>query len=160
MINALRLLIDRVMLRGVSTPSATHSIECSRAMAVALSTVLYALSLTPSHAQSRKADPAKGKVLFKQRCGVCHSTVASAPAAIAPNLAGVVGRPAGSTSFNYSRALKKFAQPWTITSLDKFLTAPGAMVPGTFMAISVPKPDERRDIVAYLATNKGAPASK
>ena len=56
--------------------------------------------------------------------------------------------------------MKAFAQTWTPELLDKFLTAPGVLAPGTFMVIAVPKPDERKDIVAYLATNKGAQDAK
>ena len=89
-----------------------------------------------------------GGTLFKQRCGSCHSGPTSP---IAPNLAGVVGRRAASTSFNYSPALKASGLTWTRPNLDRFLTGPQQMVPGTRMVIRVSDPAERGAIIAYLA---------
>jgi cytochrome c len=92
-------------------------------------------------------DPVAGSALFKQRCGVCH--------AVAPDLHGVLGRKAASApTFTYSPALKASNLTWTPERLDQFLTGPQSMVPGTFMVITVPKPDERANVVAYLASLK------
>lgn len=99
------------------------------------------------------ADAGHGQALFGQRCAMCHSTDGSAK--IGPSLAGVVGRKAGSVSgFTYSSALKASNLTWTKPSLDKFLTAPAKMVPGTRMAVSIPSQTDRADMVAYLATLK------
>lgn len=118
---------------------------------------LFALALVaagPAAAQSVKGDAAKGATLFKQRCGFCHSVVLPVAPGPAPNLKGVVGRKAASTDFSYSTALAAANLQWTAPNLDKFLTAPAAMVPGTFMVVSVPKPDERASIISYLASLK------
>jgi cytochrome c2 len=109
-----------------------------------------------AHAAAAPAgDAAKGSALFKQRCSVCHSIVDDTGPRPAPSLKGVVGRPAGSIpAFKYSPALKASKLKWDRASLDKFLTAPGTMVPGTFMVISLPNAAEREDVLAYLATLK------
>jgi cytochrome c len=101
-----------------------------------------------------KGDAAKGETLFKQRCSACHSIATPPPPGPAPNLRGVVGRKAGAANFKYSKALPASGLTWTAQNLDKFLAAPATVIPGTFMVIAVPKPDERRDLIAYLATVK------
>jgi len=121
--------------------------------AVALSAVLALVTGGSALAQA-KGDTAKGEALFKQRCSACHSVVAPPPPGPAPNLRGVVGRKAASTTFKYSPALAKSGLTWSAQQLDQFLATPGGVVPGTFMAISVPKAEERRDLIAYLATVK------
>lgn len=102
-----------------------------------------------------KGDAVAGGVLFKQRCGICHSIVADGKPTPGPLLRGVVGRKAATVpGFSYSAALKASKLTWNAARIDKFITAPQTMVPGTFMVISVPKPDERANVVAYLASLK------
>jgi cytochrome c len=68
-----------------------------------------------------------------------------------PALAGVYGRAAGSVaSFQYSPALQKSKLRWTSETLDKWLTDPDKLVPNNDMSFSVPNPDERSAIIAYL----------
>jgi cytochrome c len=98
-------------------------------------------------------DAAAGGELFKQRCSVCHATTGDKPG-IGPSLAGVVGRKAASTGFTYSAALKASGLVWNPKTLDSFLTAPGQLVSGTRMVISVSDPKQRADVVAYLGTLK------
>jgi cytochrome c len=93
-----------------------------------------------------------GATLFKQRCSVCHSVKAGGPSALGPNLSGITGRKAGSTKFAYTPALKAANISWTKENLDKYVTAPTKMVPGTRMVISVTDPAQRAAIVAYLGT--------
>jgi cytochrome c len=118
---------------------------------------LAALAL-PALAQAAPAvvgDAAKGEALFKQRCAICHYVVEDNKTHPAPLLKGVVGRKAASTSFKgYSPALKASGKTWTTATLDTFLTDPGKLVPGTFMVVSLPKDDERHDVIAYLASLK------
>lgn len=102
------------------------------------------------------AAPAKpdGAVLFKQRCQLCHQAVAGKPSPLGPNLAGVEGRKAGIAKFAYSPALKASAVVWTRPNLDRFLTAPTKMVPGTRMVIAVSDPAQRAAIVEFLSKAK------
>lgn len=96
-------------------------------------------------------DAAAGGADFKQRCQTCHS---GQPNAIAPNLAGVAGRKAASTSFNYSAALKASGLTWSPATLDKFLASPARTVPGTRMLVSTPDAKQRANLIAYLETLK------
>lgn len=99
-------------------------------------------------------DTAAGATVFKQRCSVCHKSEAGAPAGIGPNLAGVAGRAAGSTAFNYSPALKNSHLKWDKATLDRYLSGPSKLVPGTRMSVSVSDPVQRTALIAYLATLK------
>ncbi len=73
-------------------------------------------------------------------------------------MAGVVGRRAGTAQFGYSQAMRQTDFVWTTSSLQKFLTSPSALVPGTSMALQVRSAKDRRDLVAYLATLRATPA--
>ena len=101
-----------------------------------------------------QADP--GEAPFKQRCQSCHTVApggASGP--LAPNLRGVVGRKAaGSTYKTYSPALKASKLVWTAANLDKYLAAPGKLVPGTRMVIAVSDPAQRALLIAYMAKQR------
>jgi cytochrome c len=73
---------------------------------------------------------------------------------MAPNLYGVVGRKAASTAFGYSAALKASGLTWDPATLDRFLTSPMKLVPGTRMLIPVSDPKQRADLIAYLGSLK------
>ena len=118
--------------------------------------VLLLLGAASAAAQAPQAgDAAHGKVLFLQTCALCHSTGQDAkpPVGQGPLLAGVVGRMAGSlANFGYTKALQNSHLSWDTATLDKFLTNPGALVPGTNMPMIVPNPSDRSDLIAYLAS--------
>lgn len=97
-----------------------------------------------------RAQDVGGERLFRQRCGACHSLQAGQNG-IGPHLAGVIGRTAGSLeAARYSDALRDSGIVWDSGSLDAFLAAPGEVVPGTRMTVSVPDPDQRATIITYL----------
>jgi cytochrome c len=109
---------------------------------------------TPALAQEA---PPTGEEVFKQRCSLCHRVKpapAKAPAALGPNLAGVVGRVSGTGTFNYSPALVAAKVQWTKANLDKYLVAPTKMVAGTKMIIALLDAKQRRAVIEYLATVK------
>lgn len=111
---------------------------------------------TAGSAQAQGADPAvRGKLLFLQ-CGACHAVAPGAPAKVGPNLSGVVGRKAGAVAgFKYSPALAKAGLGWDEGNLDKWLMAPAKLVPGTIMLFpGLPKPEDRKAVIAYLKTLK------
>jgi cytochrome c len=108
----------------------------------------------PAPPPAPAGDAAVGATLFKQRCSVCHSIVDDGKVTPGPLMLGLVGRKPGSAKFTYSPAMKAQGGTWTTARLYQFLEAPGKIVPGTFMVISLPKPDERANVVAYLATLK------
>jgi cytochrome c len=92
-----------------------------------------------------------GALLFQQRCAACHTVAPGGRAGLAPSLSGLVGRKAASTQFNYSPALKASKLTWTRANLDRYLTGPGQMVPGTRMVISISDPAQRAAILNFLA---------
>jgi cytochrome c len=113
----------------------------SAAAALATATMLPAQAARPD-----------GGALFRQRCASCHSVSPGQRPVLAPNLSGVVGRKAGSTAFaSYSPALKSSNLTWTRANLDRFLTAPSRLVPGTRMVVSIPDVQQRSAVLDYLA---------
>jgi cytochrome c len=104
------------------------------------------LALSPAEAGN-----IRGKLLFL-RCASCHD-ISSAPSQkTGPNLKGVVGRPSGSLpGYQYSAAMQKAHLVWTAPTLDKWLTNPNALVPGTAMAFAgLPSEADRQAVIAYL----------
>ncbi|MBL9049000.1 MAG: cytochrome c family protein [Tabrizicola sp.] len=98
------------------------------------------------------ADPAAGEAVFK-KCGSCHKLDGSD--GVGPHLNGVVGRNhAAAAGFAYSEAMAaKAAEPWTPEALFAFLENPKKDMPGTKMAFAgLPKPEDRANVIAYLAT--------
>jgi cytochrome c len=92
-------------------------------------------------------DAAHGKDLY-QGCQACHSVDEND---LGPRHRGVVGRRAGSIEdYSYSPALKGSGLTWNESTLDRWLTNPSALVPGTKMFFKVDDPQARADIIAYL----------
>lgn len=121
----------------------------------AMLAVLLALAAMVSAQQAAvAASPPDGESVFRQRCQACHSATPEEPARIGPNLAGVVGRKAATTAFNYSPALRASGVNWTRANLDRFLTGPSRMVPGTRMAVALTDKAQRATLIDYLATRK------
>jgi glucose/arabinose dehydrogenase len=119
------------------------------------------VALNPAGAQTN-GDANHGKALFQLNCAVCHTdTLGPGNVAMAkqgPSLVGVFGRRAGTgPNFNYTKSLKESGLTWDSSTLDRFLTNPNAMVPGTTMAMIVASPADRADVIGYLSSLK-APA--
>lgn len=71
-----------------------------------------------------------GKLLYNNSCRTCHSTSAD-DNRLGPNLADIVGRPAGAAQgYAYSSAMKSADFEWTVAKLDDFIANPDAVVPG------------------------------
>jgi cytochrome c len=121
-----------------------------------LVTALLLLCSISSIAKAEDGDPAKGQKIF-MKCQVCHSLDAGTNK-IGPSLHGVIGRPSASeANFNYSDAMKNAHVTWDAATLDKYLTNPKAMVPGTKMLFpGLPKPEDRANVIAYLQQAAGS----
>lgn len=90
----------------------------------------------------------RGAAIYETRCAACHSLDANR---VGPAHRGVFGRAAGTApGYRYSPALKASKLVWTADTLDRWLTNPVAMVPGTRMGIRVASPQDRADAIAYL----------
>jgi cytochrome c len=113
-------------------------------------------SLALSTFAAAAGDATKGLEIFKQRCGICHSTETTGGPALGPNLRGVVGRKAGThPEFHmYSPALTGSKLTLDLKTLDSFLAAPMTKVPGTVMPMALPDDGERADVIAFLSSLK------
>jgi cytochrome c len=100
-------------------------------------------------------DPALGQKIFL-KCQVCHSIEAGTNK-VGPSLHGLIGRHSATiATFNYSPAMKNANVTWDPPTLDKYLTNPKAMVPGTKMLFpGLPKAEDRANLIAYLKQAAG-----
>lgn len=93
-------------------------------------------------------DATRGKLVFEKRCTGCHALEANREG---PRLSDVYGRKAGTApSFGYSAGLKNAGFTWNEAMLEKWLTDPDLVVKDNNMSFSVPKAQERLDIIAFL----------
>ncbi|HVI88322.1 MAG TPA: cytochrome c family protein [Dongiaceae bacterium] len=101
-------------------------------------------------------DPAAGQKVFV-KCQTCHSLDAGTNK-VGPSLHGLIGRHSASIdTYSYSPAMKSANVTWDPETLDKYLTNPRAMVPGTKMLFpGLPKPDDRANLIAYLKQAAGS----
>jgi len=118
---------------------------------------LVLVSLTGGRAMAG-GDPARGADLFRQNCAPCHSQE-PAQNLVGPSLYSVVGRSAASISdFSYSAAMKSSGVVWTEDQLMAYLKAPRRFIPGVKMMFpGLSDEKDRENVIAYLATLRGAP---
>ncbi len=112
------------------------------------------LAAPAAFAGDLKGDPARGKELFQSNaCSTCHGVTEGDNGKVGPNLLGLFGRKAGTTpALLGSENLKKYGVTWNAETLDEFLANPNAKVPGTAMVGLLADPQQRADVIAYLAT--------
>ncbi|HEU4602039.1 MAG TPA: PQQ-dependent sugar dehydrogenase, partial [Steroidobacteraceae bacterium] len=107
------------------------------------------------------ADASAGRSTFRSQCTVCHSAEPNdGGGAQGPDLNGVFGRKAGSTSFAYTKALKDSNLTWDAATLDRFLAAPTKVVPGTNMVVAIPAKQDRDNLIAYFRSLSEHPVSQ
>ena len=114
-----------------------------------------ALFIGPTAAIAQTGDADRGANLFK-KCAACHMVGPDARKRAGPVLNDIMGAPAaGQSDYRYSNAFKAAATDgliWTNATLDAFLENPKAYIPRTKMSFrGLPKPQDRADIIAYLA---------
>ena len=119
-------------------------------MALRIPALLALLCATLAATAPAMADPAGGEAIYRQRCQMCHGKPGT-PSPLGPSLSGVIGRKAGSTTFNHSPALRQSGIVWSRAALDRFLAAPQKAVPGTKMVIALPDPAQRKAVLDFLA---------
>ncbi len=93
-------------------------------------------------------DPARGEAIYA-RCQACHALTYDRTG---PHHCGLFGRRAGSVpGFAYSPAMVRSGIVWNGATLDRFLSNPTRMVPGTLMGYAgIADPQERADLIAWL----------
>jgi len=117
---------------------------------------ILAPTIRAAETASDMPDIEHGKATFNTMCGVCHSVQKTGGPVEGPNLLGLVGREAASQPdfAKYSEALKASNVIWSAETLNRFLTNPMMMVPGTLMPMLIADDKTRTDVIAYLATLK------
>ena len=132
---------------------------------LAVITFLTAVDATTLVVADDQAGPAdakvlkRGKLLFLQ-CTACHD-ITPAPQnsdsevmvnKVGPNLHGLIGRSAGTAAgYQYSDALRNSGLIWDKPTIDRWITNPAVVVPGTLMPyIGMPNEADRRALIAYL----------
>ncbi len=114
-------------------------------------TLLAVLSLATGNDAAATGDPKRGAQVF-QACMACHS-VMSGEHLTGPSLAHIWNRNAGTVAkfFRYSGALKGSDLVWNEANLDKWLSDPAQLVPGTSMTFpGLKESKDRQDVIAYL----------
>jgi cytochrome c len=97
-------------------------------------------------------DVTLGMALYHQRCTACHAIDSNK---IGPAHRGVMGRRVGSLpGYKYSDELARSRLRWTPQTLNAWLEDPEQLVAGQRMGFQVDSPQERADLIAYLATLK------
>lgn len=105
------------------------------------------------------ANPAKGEAQFK-KCAACHTIAKGAPAAIGPNLWGILGlKHAHMASFGYSPAMQgTHDKTWDWDALSHWIENPKKYIPGNKMSFAgIGKAQDRADLIAYLNTQSDSP---
>jgi cytochrome c len=120
--------------------------------AVVMMALAAMLAVQPAAPSFASGDAAHGAKVY-QDCMICHSLDKNE---IGPKHRDVFGSKAGSVpGYDYSAALKASNIVWSESTLDKWLTDPQALVPGTKMNFSVDDAQDRADVIAFLK-GKGA----
>ena len=105
-----------------------------------------------THAALAAGDAEAGGKLFTKTCGGCHSVGEGARGGFGPELNGIIGRPAGTTTdYQYSDAMKNSGVVWTRDKLAAYIEAPKKVVSGTRMIFwGISDQEKIENILAYL----------
>ena len=94
----------------------------------------------------------QGAVLYQARCTACHAIDSNK---IGPAHRGVMGRRVGSLAgYKYSNELAQSRLRWTPQTLNAWLEDPEELIKGQRMGFQVDNPQDRADLIAWLATQK------
>lgn len=132
-----------------------HVHRCMVALGWLLALAGGAVLIVAGTPASAAGNSAAGWRVFQMNCSICHSTQAGRNM-IGPTLFGVVGSKSASVAgYNFSPALRALGVTWDEATLNRWLTAPRAMAPGTKMSFAGLKDaTQRADVIAYLTTLK------
>jgi glucose/arabinose dehydrogenase len=130
-----------------------------RALLLSIAVASPAVSIDAVAQVPTVGNAAQGRVFFQQNCAICHAdTLGPGNTPImgqGPSLVGVFGRHAGSIpNFSFATALSASDVTWDAATLERFLSNPASMVPGTTMPVSVANSTDRSNVIAYLSTLK------
>jgi glucose/arabinose dehydrogenase/cytochrome c2 len=101
------------------------------------------------------ADANAGKAVFHAQCALCHSAEpGDNGGGQGPNLNGVFGRHSASTDFGYTAAMKAAGLTWNAATLNRFLSSPTTVVPGSAMVVPIQSDTDRANVIAYFQAVK------
>lgn len=83
-------------------------------------------------------------------CAHCHQVGGGARHSSGPALNGIIGRPAASTNYPYSQAMRNSGLQWDEVTLARFLMNPDTVVPGTRMLFKGMPEQEALHVIQYL----------
>ena len=132
-----------------------HCLSSKAGVALGPSLFVMVLSafLGVAHAQTAHLSLAaidRGFMVYTAKCSACHKVNESH---VGPAHAGVLGRRAGKAkAYEYSEALAKSKVIWSRANLERWLTDPEKLIPGQRMGYRLSLPQERSDVIAYLAS--------
>ncbi len=134
-------------MRGLRTLLGDRGVGILVAAALAVAALL---APREAGASLHRSVGSAGEMLFGF-CAGCHS-LRPGENRLAPSLAGLFGRRAGSVpGFPYSQALKRSGIVWNEQTLDAWLADPRRFVPGTIMPFQgLPDAKDRAAIIAFL----------
>jgi len=105
-------------------------------------------------AAAEECNIAAGARLFQeQQCAGCHTYVPDDYDKSGPNLARLFGRSAATINFptGFSQALQKSGIVWNEETLDRWLTSPATLVPGTAMPfVGLADTSARKTLICFL----------
>lgn len=132
-------------------------------LSASLTAIAFVISATPTLAQDAEA----GAAIFK-KCAACHQVGDGAENKTGPVLTGIIGRPAASyDGFKYSRSMTAAGAAghvWDADSIFDYVSNPTKYLRALLddprakakMRFKLKNAQDRRDVIAYLATFKGA----
>lgn len=117
------------------------------------------LALIFSVSAQADGDAEAGAKIFPRLCGGCHQVGESARPGFGPQLNGIFGRAAGTSSnYVYSDAMKNSGITWGRDTLTAYLKDPKGVVPGTRMIFWGLSDEEKlNNLLAYLQTFQQMP---
>ena len=153
------LLRDAEKCTRVARDAAMKTFDASPGARHLLVAVVAMMSYGASTLVFGVGDPVRGARAF-QACMACHSTKAGEHMT-GPSLANIWQHKAGAVPgfHRSSDAMKHVELVWTEQTLDKWLSSPERLIPGTSMTFpGLGETKDRQDIIAYLeALSAGKP---
>ena len=135
------------------------------------SAAVTALTLMIGATQTSAQDAAAGEKVFK-KCAACHQVGDGASNGAGPILTGIIGRPAGSAEgFKYSKSMTAAGSAghvWDEESIFEYINNPTKYLRALLddprakakMRFKLKSEQDRRDVIAYLATFQTASAAE
>ena len=119
------------------------------------SSLIFALFLVSSAANSAAGNVDSGGDVFDTNCAECHS-LKPGKVKKGPSLSGIFTRTAGTvTGFKYSDAMRNAKFLWNDQQLNAYITAPKKLIPGGIMKFDgLSSAQERADLIAFLHAEK------